>query len=163
MAREMQAGDSATATIGASGSVIGKQNTSLMNTVTNVIFQGVMLNTLLGGQGSPTMRPGDSMMNTLGGSTEVYSNKPNSDLTKTVMGLVMLGFTAKLLEANTTPPPSQDQMRMEALVKEDLRRAEFAKEDATRTEMFAAEDALKKEEFAKEEARKAFFSRPPRM
>lgn len=150
MAREMTAGDSATATVGTSGSVVGK-NTSLMHTVKDVIFSGVMLN-MLTGNGSPTMRPGDSMMNALGGSTEVYSTKPQSDLTKCVMGLCLLGFAAKLIDNNTAPPPSQEALRAEAIAKDDMRLAGIIKEDA-----------LKKEAFMEEEARRAFFNKPPRM
>src|SRR5689334_19125090 len=108
MAREMAAGDSATATVGTSGSVIGRQNSSLMSTVKDVIFAGVMLQELQGGGASPGLRVGNSLMNTLGGNVEVYSNKPNSDLTKTVMGLALIGFTAKMLDNNTAPAPSQE-------------------------------------------------------
>jgi len=147
----MSAGDSATATVGTSGSVLGRTGSSLMNTVTNVIFSGVMLNALKGNE-APTMRPGDSMMNVLSGNTEVYSTKPNSDLTKCVMGLCLLGFVAKLLDNNTAPQPTQEQMRAEAIAKEDMRMAAIVKEDA-----------MKQEAFAEEEARKAFFAKPPRM
>lgn len=162
MAREMQAGDSAATTVGTSAAVVGRSNSNLMNMVTGTILAGVMVNQLTD-RGAPSLRPGDSLMNVLSGNAEVYTTKPNSNLTKCVMGTCLLGFAAKMVEANTAPPPSQEQMRAEAFAKEDARIAQSHADEAKRLGFFASEDAHKQEEFAKEQARIAFFNKPPRM
>lgn len=162
MAREMQAGDPAATTVGASAAVVGRSNSNLMNMVTGTILAGVIVNQLTE-RGAPGLRPGDAMMNVLSGNVEVYSNKPNSALTKCVMGTCLLGFAAKLLDANTAPPPSQDQLRAEAFAKEDARIAQGHADEAKRLSFYASEDAHRQEEFAKEQARIAFFNKPPRM
>ncbi|MDF3024960.1 MAG: hypothetical protein K0R10_2321 [Alphaproteobacteria bacterium] len=145
----MTPGDSATSTVGPSASVVGKQNSGLMTLVRDSILTGVMLNAMEG-KGQPQMRPGDSMMQALGGGAEVYSKNPNSNLTKAVTGIMLLGIVGKLLDANTAPPPTQEQMRAEYATKEDQRLAGIIKEDAD-----------KKLHFAEEERRKAFFANKP--
>ena len=145
----MTPGDSATTTVGPSASVIGKPNSGLMSIVRDTILTGVMLNAMEG-KGQPMMRPNDSMMQTLGGGAEVYSKNPTSNLTKAVTGLLLLGIVGKLLDTNTAPPPTQEQMRAEYTTKEDQRLAGIYKEDAD-----------KKLHFAEEERRKAFFANKP--
>ncbi|MBL8713339.1 MAG: hypothetical protein JNM12_10595 [Alphaproteobacteria bacterium] len=145
----MTPGDSAASTVGPSASVVGKQNSGLMSIVRDTILTGVMLNAMEG-KGQPVMRPGDSMMQALGGGAEVYSKNPNSNLTKAVTGIVLLGIVGKLLDANTAPPPTQEQMRAEYAAKEDQRIAGIMKEDAQ-----------KKEALAEDERRKAFFANKP--
>lgn len=145
----MTPGDSASAAVGPSASVIGRPNSGLMNIVRDTILTGVILNAMEG-KGQPVMRPGDSMMQALGGGAEVYSKNPNSNLTKAVTGVMLLGIVGKLLDSNTAPPPTQEQIRAEMGAKEEQRIAGTMKEDAA-----------KKEAYVEEERRKAFFANKP--
>lgn len=151
MARGMSAGQPATEAVGPSGSVVGNPNSSLMSTVQNVIMAGVTLNALEGSKNTNmTMRPGDSLANTLGGSAEVYSANPNSNLTKAVVGVALLGIVGKLLETTRTPEPTQEQIRAQMIAQDDMRKAAFMQEDARKQELMA-----------EEERRKAFFAKKP--
>lgn len=143
----MTMGQPAKEAVGPSGAVVGNQGSSLMNTVTNVIMAGVALNALEGGRSTMTMRPGDSLVNTLGGGAEVYSANPNSNLTKAVVGVALLGIVGKLLETTRTPEPTQEQIRQQMIAKDDAMKAELYKEDAR-----------KQEALAEDERRKAFFA-----
>lgn len=145
----MTPGDSAASTVGPSASVIGKPNSGLMSIVRDTILTGIVLNAIEG-KGQPQMRPGDSMMQTLGGGAEVYAKNSNSNFTKAMTGVLLLGIVGKLLDANTAPPPTQEQIRAEMGAKEEQRIAGIMKEDAQ-----------KKEAFVEEERRKAFFANKP--
>lgn len=151
MAREMSAGQSVQEAVGPSGTVVGKPESSLMNTVTNVVMAGIALNALEGSRSTMSMRPGDSLVNTLGGSAEVHSSNPNSNLTKAVVGIALLGIVGKLLESNTAPQPTQEQIRQEMIAQDDMKKAELMKEDARRDQAFVDE-----------QRRKAFFAKGPR-
>ncbi|HYD19574.1 MAG TPA: hypothetical protein VEF76_13955 [Patescibacteria group bacterium] len=126
--------------------MISKPNSSLLSIVRDTILTGVMLNALEG-KGQPQMRPGDSMLQTLGGGAEVYSRNPNSGFTKAVVGLALLGVVGKLLDSNTAPPPTQDQIRKDMQAQDDNRLASIK-----------LEDARKQEAYVEEEKRKAFFA-----
>lgn len=103
MAREMKMGDSAAATIGASGSTVGRADSNLMKAVKNVILAGVILTTAQEMVGAK-MKIGDSVQNALGASGEAYASKPGGTLGKMLMAGLLVEGAFRLVEAAISTP-----------------------------------------------------------
>jgi len=105
MTQEMKIGDSAKTTIGDSGTTVGRPNSSLMNTVKNIILGGTLLTAaqeMLGAR----MKPGDSLNNTLGNGGEAFA-KPGTSLGKMLMSGLLVEGAFKLMDA-ISGKPAQD-------------------------------------------------------
>ncbi len=149
MKSQMSAGDLAKETIGASGSTVGKPNSYLMGIVKNVIFAGVVL-TAAQQMMDNKMRPGASVLDTLGNSGEAFTKTPNGGLARMIMAGALLEGTFKLMDA-VTGKPTQDQVK------------EMQAHDAEIKSEIAKQDAIKAEAGVEEDRRRAFFNKPPSM
>ena len=149
MKSQMSAGDLAKEAIGASGSTVGKPNSSLMNTVKNVILAGVVLTAAQQMMGSK-IHPGASVQDTLGSSGEAFTKTPNGGLARMIMAGALLEGTFKLMDA-VSAKPTQDQIK------------EIQAHDAEIKSEIATQDAIKAEAGVEEERRRAFFNKPPSM
>ena len=149
MKSQMSAGDLAKATIGASGSTVGKPNSSLMGIVKNIILAGVVLTAAQQMMGNK-MRPGASVQDTLGSSGEAFTKSPGGSLARMIMAGALLEGTFKLMDA-VSGKPTQDQVR------------ETQAHDAEIKSQIAKQDSIKAEAGIEEDRRRAFFNKPPSM
>lgn len=125
MAQDMNIGDSAKTVVGASGTTVGRPNSSLMNTVKNIILGGTLLTAaqeMLGGR----MKPGD-LNNTLGNSGEAFS-KPGTSLGNMLMAGFLVEGVFKLADA-ISGKPAQD-------VKAEAPKTEAATQQTRRSSLF---------------------------
>lgn len=143
-------GDNLTNVLGSSPAIAVTVSPSSPLTQT-VRMMGAIVNAVEKSFSPPEVKPGQPVVEAVGTSVEVAGRQ--GSLMDSVMGIlpgIAVVGAFELVSRNTSPAPTQEQIR-EANVAADAQRLASIKE----------EDAKKAEAGLKEEQRKAFFQKPP--